>query len=187
MPFPVIAPIRTARLLIRPIVASDLADLMAVNGDPHTTRYLPYAHWQSLDDAAAWLKRMDALAAAGTAQQYVLERASDTKVVGTMLLFKFDEGSARVELGYVLGHSHWRQGLMREAIQAMCVHTFAAGVRRIEAEVNPLNEASCALLSQIGFVYEGTLRRRWVTKGVAHDTRVFGLLADDDVTPTLPA
>lgn len=181
MPFPAIAPVRTARLLIRPIVASDLADLMDVNTDPLTTRYLPYAHWQSPADGEAWLKGMDALAAAGSAQQYVIERSSDGRVVGTMLLFKHDEGSARVELGYVLGRAHWRQGLMREAIRGLCAHAFAAGVRRIEAEVNPLNEASCALLRRIGFVHEGTLRRRWVTKGTAHDTQVFGLLVDDGV------
>ncbi len=179
MPLPSIGPLHTPRLVIRPIAAPDLADLMDVNGDPHTTRFLPYAHWQSPADAAAWLTRMEALAMAGTAQQYVLERRSDAKVVGTMLLFKYDEGSARLELGYVLGRAHWRQGLMREALAAACAQAFASRVRRIEAEVNPLNEASCALLMQLGFTHEGTLRRRWVTKGAAHDTHLFGLLSDE--------
>jgi len=183
MPLPVLAPVTTPRLLIRPIAATDLVDLMAVNGDPQATHFLPYTHWQSLDDGTAWLARMNALAAAGTGQQLVIERASDARVVGTMLLFKYDEGSARVELGYVLGRHHWRQGLMREAIEGLCAQVFASGIRRIEAEVNPLNAASCALLRQVGFVHEGTLRRRWVTKGSAHDTDIFGLLVDDRPGP----
>ena len=34
----------------------------------------------------------------------------------TALRFKYDEGSQRVELGYVLGRSHWRQGYAAEAL-----------------------------------------------------------------------
>jgi RimJ/RimL family protein N-acetyltransferase len=53
------------------------------------------------------------------------------------------------------------------------------GMRRIEAEVNPDNLASCALLAQVGFTLEGRLRKRWVAKGSAHDTNLYGCLAED--------
>ena len=49
----------------------------------------------------------------------------------------------------------------------------------IEAEVNPANLASCALLRRVGFTLEGTLRQRWVAKGQAYDTHLFGWLATD--------
>ena len=97
-----------------------------------------------------------------------------------MLLFKHDEGSRRLELGYALGRAHWRQGIMREAIDAACSHAFGTlGVRRIEAEVNPDNAASCALLARVGFVLEGRLRKRWVVRGESYDTNVYGCLADE--------
>jgi len=158
----------------------DLPGLLEINGDPEVTRFLPYATWQSLVDGAAWLGRMQALASSGTGQQLVIVRNGDSRIVGTLLLFKFDESSARVELGYVLGRAFWRQGLMREAISSICDHAFGAmSMRRIEAEVNPENVASDRLLRSVGFTLEGTLRKRWVSKGVAYDTHFYGCLADE--------
>ena len=180
MPIPAIEQVRTGRLCIRPVRGTDLADLLAVNGDAAVTEHLPYATWQSLEDAQAWFVRMQTLAASGTAQQLVVERVGEARVIGSVLLFQFDEASARLELGYVLGRAHWRLGLAREALQAVCSHLFGArGVRRIEAEVNPANLASNALLRALGFVHEGLLRKRWVAKGMAYDTNLYACLADE--------
>ncbi len=173
-------PIVTPRLALRPVHRDDLRDLLEVNGDPEVTRFLPYPAWKSVDDGAAWLERMNALASTGTGQQLVVVRTADSKVIGTVLLFRYDEGSARLELGYVLGRQYWRQGLMREALAATCGHAFSAmGIRRIEAEVNPANGASGTLLQSLGFAREGRLRQRWVSRGEAYDTDFYGLLAQD--------
>lgn len=180
MPFPAITRIEAARVALRPVGPPDLADLLEVNGDDRVTRFLPYASWRSPDDGHAWLARMEALTATGAARQLVIERIADGKVIGAVLLFKFDEPSARLEVGYVLGHDHWRRGYAHEALQAVCAHAFGPlAIRRIEAEVNPDNQASNALLQRLGFVLEGTLRKRWVGKGVAYDTHVYGCLADE--------
>src|SRR5687767_4883923 len=59
-------------------------------------------------------------------------------------------------------------------------HAFGAwGIRRLEAEVNPGNEASNRLLQSLGFTHEGLLRKRWVAKGAAYDVNVYGLLAEE--------
>lgn len=180
MPFVTIEKVSSQRLTLRPVAEADLPDLLAINGDPEVTKFLPYATWQSLEDGAAWLKRMEALGAAGTGQQLVAASNEDGKVIGTVLLFKYDEGSARVELGYVLGRQYWKQGLMREALEAVCGHAFSAmGIRRMEAEVNPMNHGSNGLLQRVGFTLEGTMRQRWVAKGVVYDTNFYGYLAED--------
>ena len=172
--------VRTTRLLVRAVAEADLADLLVVNGDDEVTRYLPYATWRSREDAAAWLARMEALCATGTARQLVIERRSDRKVIGTVLLFHFDEPSARVELGYVVGRTFWRQGYAREALQAVCRHVFEEmNIRRIEAEARPDNVASNELLLALGFTHEGRLRGRWVAKGETYDTNIYGCLVED--------
>lgn len=167
----------THRLLVRPVGPSDLSDLMAVNGDPGVVRFLPYAAWTTAEDGEAWLTRMRGLEAAGQARQLVVVLRDSGTAIGTLLLFRFDLPSQRAELGYVLGRRHWGQGLMREALAATCAHLFDNGaVRRFEAEVNPQNDASRALLLSLGFVHEGRQRQRWVSCGVAHDVDCFGLL-----------
>ena len=180
MSFPPFEPLSTQRLHIRPVVKADLADLFEVNGDALVTQFLPYATWQTPEDAGSWLARMQALAEAGTGLQLVMARRADHKVIGTVLLFKFDGPSARVELGYVLGRAFWRQGYAKEALQAVCLQAFQhMGMRRIEAEVNVDNLASNALLHALGFLREGHLRRRWVNKAVAYDTYLHAALADE--------
>jgi RimJ/RimL family protein N-acetyltransferase len=180
MPFPTIDPIPTPRLAIRPVHERDLTDLYEINGDPQVTHFLPYKTWTSLEDGVSWLGRMAALAAGDTGQQFVLELNESRKVIGTLLLFRFDEPNGRAELGYVLGRRYWSQGLMREALQGFCAYVFGVvGLRRMEAEVNPTNVSSNALLARVGFTKEGTLRQRWVTKGVPYDTNIYGMLADE--------
>jgi [ribosomal protein S5]-alanine N-acetyltransferase len=180
MPLSLFPVLHTPRLTVRPVDVADLPDLMAVNGDDAVTRFLPYATWTCTEDAQSWLQRMRALEATGTGRQFVLASKANGRVVGTLLLFKADAGSARCEIGYVLGREHWGRGLMFEALQAACDTAFtSAGLRRLEAEVQPDNTASNAVLQRLGFVREGTLRQRWVGKGRAYDTHVWGLLASD--------
>ena len=174
------AQITTRRLTVRPVTHDDLADLFEINGDDEVTAFLPYTTWQSPEDGIAWLARMQNLVAAETANQLVIARTADEKILGTVLLFNFNAASARIELGYALGRCHWRQGYAKEALAAVCQHVFAnLGIHRIEAEVNTDNLASKALLRRLGFVHEGHLRQRWVAKGVRYDTHVYGCLADE--------
>lgn len=172
--------LETTRLQLRLVTAADLPALLQVNGDETVTRFLPYAPWRSAADAQAWYQRMLGLHAEGTALQFVLLRRDSGLAIGTALLFRFDEGSARAELGYVLGREHWGQGLMAEALAALIGWAFGGlKLRRLEAEVNPDNLASVRLLQQLGFTQEGRLRQRWVGHGQAYDVLAFGLLRDE--------
>lgn len=180
MPFPAIARIESTRLLIRPVDDADLPALLEINGDEAVTRFLPYATWRSLDDAVAWLGRMRGLEAAETARQFVIVRRVDGRVIGTLLFFRWEAESRRLELGYLLGRPYWRHGFMAEAIRAACTAAFTtAGIRRIEAEVNPDNLASCRVLGRMGFVLEGRLRQRWTSKGRTYDTHLYACLAEE--------
>ena len=180
MAFPSISTLSTSRLTIRPVEHRDLADLLTINGDDEVTRFLPYATWQSIEDGAAWIKRMNAIAETGTGHQLVAVNSINKKVIGTVLLFRFDEGSARCEIGYVIGRAYWQQGFAKEALSAVCNHAFSnLSIRRIEAEVDPNNLASNAVMQSLGFVKEGLLRRRWITKGVPTDTNIYGCLANE--------
>jgi [ribosomal protein S5]-alanine N-acetyltransferase len=180
MPFKAPIVVESTRLIVRPVEERDLQPLLAVNGDDEATRFLPYASWRSLADANAWFERMSTLGAKGESIQYVIADRTSGLVIGTCLLFRYEETSARAELGYVLGRKYWGRGLMREALVALIDCAFSGyGLRRLEAEVDPLNQASILLLDGLGFTREGLLRKRWVDKGVAHDTAIYGLLSNE--------
>ena len=172
--------VESSRLIVRPVEEGDLQALLVVNGDDEATRFLPYASWRSLADGRAWFERMSILGARGESIQYVVADRASAVAIGTCLLFRYEESSARAELGYVLGRNYWGRGIMREALVALITCAFDGyGLRRLEAEVDPLNQASRRLLEGLGFSREGLLRKRWIDKGVAHDTIIYGLLNDE--------
>lgn len=180
MPLAAPAPLESARLLVRPVRETDLPALMKVNGDDEVTQFLPYATWKSLSHAQGWFERMRVLQTSGTAIQFVVTEKHSGDAIGTCLLFRFEEASARAELGYVMGRTHWGRGLMREALAAVIGGAFGPlRLRRLEAEVSPGNERSVRLLGRLGFKKEGLLRQRWVTKGEARDVEIHGLLSDE--------
>ena len=47
---------------------------------------------------------------------------------------------------------------------------------RIEADLDPHNQASARLLERLGFAREGLLRERWTVAGVTTDSLIMGLL-----------
>jgi ribosomal-protein-alanine N-acetyltransferase len=55
----------------------------------------------------------------------------------------------------------------------------ALQLRRIEADIDPRNEASCRLIERVGFQREGLLRERWQVDGETQDSALYGLLARD--------
>ena len=165
---------------VRLLAEADLPALFEVNADEAVTSLLPYATWTSPADADAWFKRMRDLQATGLALQFVVADKASDKAIGTCLLFRLEEVSHRAELGYVLGRAHWGRGLMQEALSALLDRAFGPmALRRLEAEVDTRNPASARLLQRLGFSREGLLRQRWVTKGVAKDVEIYGLLRDE--------
>ncbi len=171
------APIESERLLLRIVERGDLPDLLEINSSDEVTRYLPYGTWNTPSDGEAWYERVVTRHSEGTAMQLVVVDKRSGRVVGTCLLFNFDNASERAELGYVLGKAHWRRGFMREALAVLLAFAFdEMGLRRIEAHADARNVASDRLLRRIGFTHEGLLRQRTLLKGETTDSNVYGLL-----------
>jgi ribosomal-protein-alanine N-acetyltransferase len=179
--------IHSERLVLRLVRDEDLPELLDINGDDAVTRYLPYQSWRDMDDAQAWMGRAQARLAAGEAWQFVIVVRESGRLAGSFLLFHFDWPNGRAEIGYLLGRAHWGAGYMQEAAAAMVDYAFGtAGLRRLEAEIDPRNDASAKLLERIGFVKEGHLRERWDTKGEVSDSGLYGLLRPDWQRRTRP-
>jgi [ribosomal protein S5]-alanine N-acetyltransferase len=171
------AKIETTRLTIRLVAHDDLPALLEVNSNDNVTRHLPFDSWKDMSDAEAWYERAMKRHEAGESWQFVIVLRETNRVIGTCLLFRFEETSQIAEIGYVLGQAYWRGGYMREAMTSFIDYAFnEAGVRRLEAEVDPRNAASCKLLERLGFVKEGVQRENWVSKGEISDSNLYGLL-----------
>ena len=93
----------------------------------------------------------------GSAVPLFLTRRSDGALVGAITLDNIRRGPAQsATLGYWIGAPFARQGLMREAIEAVSHYAFRSlDLSRVEAACLPENVASRGVLEVSGFKYEG--------------------------------
>jgi RimJ/RimL family protein N-acetyltransferase len=168
------------RIRLRGFREGDLDDFYAVHADPRVMRYWSFPAWTERSQAHARL----ASAMTGRDAQRLLCWAiaghGDDRLIGAVTLFAIDRAQGRAEIGYALHSDHWGRGLAREALQLALAHAFGAlGLRRVEADIDPRNTASCTLAERMGFVREGLLRERWQVAGDLQDSAMYGLLARD--------
>ena len=66
---------------------------------------------------------------------------------------------------------------MNEALHSLLDYGFGQlNLNRVEADIDPRNEASAKTLERLGFVKEGYLRERWIVGNEVSDTVLYGLL-----------
>ncbi|WP_435258912.1 GNAT family N-acetyltransferase [Thioclava sp. FR2] len=136
------ATIATSRMILRRARASDLEAIHAILSLPEAMRYWSTPEHETLEETRLWLHSM---ITATTSDEFVLEMGG--RVIGKAGAWRLPE------IGYILHPDYWRQGLMREALEAILPWLFARHpVTALTAEADPRNRASCALLEQLGFV-----------------------------------
>lgn len=168
------------RLQLRGWQAEDLPAYFALYSDPRVMRYWSFAPYRNPDEARPRFERDLAAREPGQALAWAITLRGTGRVVGAATLFGIDAGQGRAQLGYALASAHWRQGYAREAVSTVLGHAFGRlALRRVEADTDPRNLASCRLLQCLGFQREGLLRERWQVDGEVQDTALYGLLARD--------
>ena len=116
-----------------------------------------------------------------TSQRFLVCTNADGELAGVVSLSQIFHGPFRnAYLGYYAFAPFDGQGLMAEGLALTIRHAFGAiGLHRIQANVQPENERSIALLRALGFSEEGYARRYLKIGGRWRDHVLFALLADD--------
>jgi len=170
----------TERLLLRAFAPADVESVYLACQDPDIQFYTPVpspyrrtdAEKFVADAATKWATDADHNLGAFRAD----DGADDGALVGAYGLTKRERGV--YELGYWAAEEQRGRGYSVEAAKALCDWGFAAlEVHRIEWWAMVGNMASRAVAERLGFMVEGTLRRRTIVNGEPRDWWVGGLLA----------
>lgn len=102
----------------------------------------------------------------------------DNKVIGSIGVFRQENIHRQTaELGYYIAEEYWGRGIMTEAVKQICEYVFdKSDIIRIYAEPFAYNIASCRVLENARFQYEGTLRSNAVKNGKVIDMKMYSLL-----------
>jgi RimJ/RimL family protein N-acetyltransferase len=93
-------------------------------------------------------------------------------------------GPGSLEIGYFVRADSLRQGIATELAAVLTrVALELCGAERVDIQIEPLNERSAGIPRKLGFVHEGTLRRRLPPKddngGPRLDSLLFTMLREE--------
>lgn len=185
MPELVIPPVPTlegSRVRLRPLRISDADDFFALHSDPRVMRYWSHPPWTEREQAIARIEHLERDRANAEFYTWATTIDGTDRLVGTVSLFAINRAQFRADVGYALSPSHWGHGYATEGLRLAITFAFdTIGLARLEADIDPRNEASCRLVERVGFRREGLLRRRWHVAGEITDSAMYGLLRDEYV------
>ena len=120
-------------------------------------------------------------AAKDTNEYFLVCLTDDDAIVGTLALSQiFRKLFQNAYLGYQLFAGYTGHGYMTEAVALSLKYAFTdLRLHRVEANVQPANRASIAVLKRSGFVKEGLSRRYLKISGKWRDHERWAILKED--------
>ena len=176
---PAFPQLRGKRVRLRGPTVGDTDDLFALFSDPEVMRYWSRAPMCERGEAEGLIGEiLDAFSKRELLNWVIV--GTDDRVIGTTTLFRFDPRHRRAEVGYALRSDHWGQGLASEAVSlAIDWALRTLDLHRVEADIDPRNDASRRVLERLGFRSEGVLREHFFVGDLATDSELFGVLATE--------
>jgi len=179
-PAPAELVLETERLVLRPIVETDLEAMAAYRGDPEVCRYLPFPP-QTADDIrqrSGHLFGSTSLEGEHGGVNVGIVRRDDGAFLGDLVLFHLDAVHGTVEIGWVIRPDAAGNGYATEACRALVDAAFRIyGVRRIVARIAAENTASARLAERLGMRLESRLIENEWFKGRWGDELDYAILA----------
>lgn len=154
------------QLIIRPIIREDYMDIHEYASNPNVKQYIGWPLMTSEDQTKEHVELMISRNEAQTHVYGSVVEKSTQKVVGTVMIFGFDEEANHAEIGYVFGESCWGKGYGSLAVRVLCDFAFKEkGLRKVFARIVEINVGSAKVLKKNDFVLEGTLKDYYCIHG----------------------
>lgn len=174
------ATLQTDRLLLRPFLFSDAADIQRLAGNyaiADNTLDIPHPYEDGM--AEAWISTHRPKFAAGDAAIFAIVNKANHQLVGAISL-TIEAAFERAELGYWVGEPFWGQGLCTEAAKLVTKYGFEdLGLNRVHATHLVRNPASGRVLQKLGMSPEGRARQHTKKWDQYEDLDCYGLLRSD--------
>lgn len=175
-------PVRTSRLLLRPLTPGDVDALLAYRSRPDVCRYVPFEPMdrQVISERLARVWATTELTDEGQSLTLGVEITATGDLVGDVILFWHSREHRGGEIGYVVNPDFAGRGYATEAAHAVLRLGFDdLGLHRIVARIDERNEPSARLARRLGMRQEARLVHNELFKGEWSTELDFAMLADE--------
>jgi ribosomal-protein-alanine N-acetyltransferase len=169
--------LETSRLRLREMSLGDLDFIAAMLSHSEVMRFYPQLY--SRDEAKSWIERqLGRYERHGHGLWLVEDRTTGEPRGQVGLLIQEVDGNEEPEIGYLIHHPFWRQGLATEAALAARNWAFGTlGLPRVISLIRPVNLPSQGVAGKLGMTPE----KRTMFRDLEHI--VFSVRAADYLEP----
>jgi len=170
----------TERLILRELLVGDAQGLFEIRSNENVMRWVDRPLPKTIEDALVTIRQSNEMIANGTGINWAMCLKETGKLIGFIGFYRLDDANDKSEIGYMILPDFWRKGYTAEAMKVLIPFGFQQlNLHRIEADINPENEASIQLALKMGFIKEAFLRQNFKYNGRYIDTLICGLLKSD--------
>ena len=148
-PFPFLT---TENYSLRNLMPADEQEIFALRSSDEINKYLDRPKANTLDEARNFITKIINGIAKNESIFWVVTPKDESKLLGTICLWKISKDEAKAEIGYELLPENHGKGIMQEVIPRVLQFGFEEiKLEMIEAELSPRNLKSVRLLEKNNF------------------------------------
>ncbi|WP_235851612.1 GNAT family N-acetyltransferase [Heyndrickxia camelliae] len=143
--------------------------------DSEVSRFIGWNLMNSVDETCEHIELMLKREAAGTHLYTSIVLKSTQEIIGTAMIFNFDDEANKAEIGYVIHRDHWGKGYGTEIVGLITDFAFQTlHLHKLYAYVVDANIGSARILEKNGYELEGRLKDHYFIEERYYDALFLG-------------
>tara|TARA_R100001369_G_scaffold92866_1_gene140660 strand:+ start:32547 stop:33128 length:582 start_codon:yes stop_codon:yes gene_type:complete len=172
--FPIL---KSERLVLRKLGKEDAKEIQLIRSDERVMKYMDSERHTNIEIAKNFVAENLSMYTQKRGMFWALIEISSQKFIGDFSFWKIDSKNSRAEIGYTLNPEFWGKGLMKEAMIKIISFGFNhLKLHSLEANINPENENSRGILTNLGFLKEAYFKENYYFNGEFLDSEIYSLL-----------
>jgi len=170
----------TKRLIIRPVIYDDKAEIFEYRSDTATNKYQGWIP-KTIEDVESFIEKISKqMNEPGTWFQFVIIEKETQKIVGDLGIHFLDNENKQVEIGCTLNKYFQNRGYATESIKRVIEYLFnELKKHRIITSIDPDNKNAIRLVERIGFRKEAHFVESLFLNGKWVDDLIYALIEKD--------
>lgn len=141
----------TERLTLRQLSKNDSEEILQLRSNPEINKFLDRKPSKTLEDALSFINNITENDSNGLFY-WAITKTGEDKLIGTICLFEFLNGTKKCEIGYEILTEYQGKGFMIEAAKKIIEFAFKTiGLKTIDAITHKNNLNSTVLLLKLDF------------------------------------
>ncbi len=169
--------LETDNIYFKPLSQEDAREIYDYASDEDVSRFIGWNLMKTLLETREYVETMIKREAAGTHMYASVVLKATQAIIGTVMLFNFDQEANQAEVGYVFHKAYWGKGYGAQSLAL--VSDFALEMlklHKLHASVVDVNIGSARILEKNGYVLEGRLKDHFFIEGNYYDSLLYGII-----------